>query len=72
MGSPFRIQWQEDIFLIQPGQRSKSIHVLQTFLYQKTFIRTVAADDGSLGKQLAQMLTAGGILIDDLGMDADF
>lgn len=59
------IHCQNDVRLVQTGQRHKGVHLGDALLAQQLGVRTVPVDDQHAGELLAHFLAAGRIAVDD-------
>ena len=70
VGDLFGVQGQQDIFLVDAGQRNKGFGVLDAFLLEQCLVGAVAVDDDGFGQQNTQFLTAGFVDFDDFNRNA--
>ena len=59
------VHGQDDIRLVQAGQRHKGVHVGDAFLAQQLGVGTVAVDDQHTGEFFAHLLAASGVAVNN-------
>ena len=59
------VHGQDDIRLVQAGQRHKGVHVGDAFLAQQLGVGTVAVDDQHTGEFFAHFLAASGVAVNN-------